>query len=192
VEGHDVWQWIGPPVAFLWRWIGPPVALVAILLFRRHRLKAIANRPEAAASDEAPPEMMGFMSIARVLSRIAVVLGAIASLCGLAIVIGGRFSCAQFGVSHNYPASSFIALPLVSLFIVAASKMMAAGRHEMLIREFRLYNVPLFNLFSRRVTFSAVFFSVYLTVLVAVLGGGIAFSLAPLWSILTECVKRAG
>jgi hypothetical protein len=151
----------------------------------------MANEPAAAESGEVPAGMKVFLPIAGVLSGIAVVLGAIASICGLIIVIGGRFSCAQFGASHNYRPSVFIALPFFSLFIVVGAKMMASGRNERFIKEFRKYDAPLFNLFSRRITFSTVFFSSYLALIVAAIGVGIAISLAPLWSILTECVKRA-
>src|SRR5580698_3866333 len=182
MKGYDVWQWIG----------GPLVAVLAILLFGRYRRRAMANQPEAAESGEVPAGMTVFLPIARVLSSMAVVLGAIASLCGLVIVVGGQFSCAQFEASHSYRPSVFIALPFFSLFIMVGAKMMASGRNERFIKEFRKYDAPLFNRFSPRITLSTVFFSSYLALIVAAIGVGISLSLAPLWSILTECVKRAG
>lgn len=132
-------------------------------------------------------ELRRYFSLARTVLAIARPVSAIAVLCGFAVLVGGEIPCATKVLGEAYRTRDGIVLILWSVFVVAMIRKMADEGDEKLRNSFELYNLPIVEIASQKLTFSLGMFSI---ILIGALGSlllGIAIALSPLWAISTGC-----
>ncbi len=68
-----------------------------------------------SSEDGMSTELKRFFAMAKILLPVAIVLGAIAGICGLAILVGGEFPCARRVLGDNYRTRDAIVLIIWSV-----------------------------------------------------------------------------
>lgn len=147
--------------------------------------------------DEVSPEFKVYLAIARGMFFPALALAGLGTLGCIAIATLGEFKCAERALNLlDYPGTrDFLVIPLFSVLALAMVRQMGRASGEMFEKmrsEFELYNYPMFEMFSTKVTVSLFVFviTVFLGLGMLCIPVGIAFAnLRPLWIV---CMMTSG
>src|SRR6185312_13405964 len=126
--------------------------------------------------NEVSPELKCFLAIARVVFIPAAVLAGICTLGCVAVAIFGELKCSDRALNVNHATRDFLILPVFSvlvLLLVRAMGFPGSELFEKLRSTFELYNIPILEVASAKLTFSMLVFLVTLF-------GGVIMLCAPI------------